>query len=211
MARQKNFSQIIRIDGKNCFVEALDSAFGIEKVHMNFIAYDEKTNKQTSLVPIYMDFSEFLALEADVLSGRIAKLAEVEKAKGDKYPQAIFTKMGGVSAKNLKARGQERPDGYSLSRQLKIIPGNRRPFMFQGEQGKAEENKQGLIVPRYGGKPDDRVMIPMGGDELKQFTIMVGAKIRAYMSAQYVYMAQETFKQQKTEEEARIAKFRKKA
>ena len=211
MVRQKNFSQVIRIDGKNCFVEALDTAFGIEKVQMNFVAYDDKTNKQKSIVPIYMDFSEFFALEADVLSGRLSKLGEVEKAKGANFPQPVYTKMGGVSAKNLKARGQERPDGMSLSRQFKIIPGNKRPFMIQGEQGKGEENEQGLIVPRYGSKPDDRVMIPMGGEELKQFVIMVGSKIRAYMSAQYVYMLQDTFKQQQKDEADRIAKYRKKA
>lgn len=211
MVRQKNFSQVIRIDGRNCFVEALDTAFGIEKVQLNFVSYDEKTNKQTAIIPIYLDFSEWMVLEADVLSGRISKLAEVEKAKGAKFPQQIFLKQGGVSAKNLKARGQEREDGMSLSRQFKIIPGNKRPFMVQGEQGKGEENEQGLIVSRYGGKPDDRVMVPMGSDELKQLVLMVGSKIRAYMSAQYVYMAADNIKQQKDEHEKRVAQFRKNA
>lgn len=211
MVRQKNFAQVIRIDGRNCFVEALDTAFGIEKVQLNFVSYDDKTNKQTAIIPFYMDFAEWLALESDVLSGRLAKLAEVEKAKGAKFPQPIFVKQGGVSATNLKKRGQEREDGMSLSRQLKIIPGSKRPFMVQGEQGKGEENEQGLIVSRYGGKPDERVMVPMGGDELKQLVLMVGSKIRAYMAAQYVYMAADNIKQLKADEDARVAKFRKKA
>lgn len=210
MVRQKNFAQVIRIDGRNCFVEALDSAFGIEKVQLNFVSYDEKTNKQTAIIPFYLNFSEWMALEADVLSGRIASLADVERAKGAKFPQAIYTKQGGISAANLKKRGQEREDGMSLSRQFKIIPGSKRPFMIQGEQGKGEENEQGLIVSRYGGKPDDRVMVAMGGDELKQLVLMVGSKIRAYMAAQYVYMNADIFKQLKSDEDARAAKYAKK-
>lgn len=209
MVRMKNFNQIVRIDGKNCFVEVLDSAFAIEKVQINFISYDDKTNKQVAMIPFYLDFSDFFVLETDVLSGKIAALADLEKKKGNKYPNHIYMQQGGVSAANLKKRGQERADGMSLSRQFKIIPGNKYPFMVQGEQGKGEENPQGLIVSRYGGKPDDRVMVPMQGDDLKKFVMMTSAKIRAYMAAQYVYVYQEQFQQKKKEEEEKQAKYRK--
>lgn len=212
MARKKSFNQIIRVDGRNTFVEFMDSAFEIGKVLVNFISYDTKTNKQSAMIPFYIDMADFLLLEADVLSGRIAKLAEVEKAKTSKgFPNSIYMQQGGVSAHNLKQRGKERPDGMSLARQLKIIPGSKVPFMVQAEQGKGEENATGLIVSRYGSKPDDRVMVPMTNDDLKKSVLIVGAKIRAYLSAQYVYMNKTNFNKQLREEEEYVAQFRKKA
>lgn len=195
MARERNYRQIIRMDGKNVFVEAMNSAFRIGKIQLNFCSYDDKSKKMTANIPIYLSFEEFFSLKQDVISGRLAKLAEVEKAKGSKYPKEIYTKQGGVSAKNLKARGQERADGMSLSRQMKIVPGLKFPFMVQGEQGAAEENAQGLIVPRYGGKPDDRVMIPMDGDTMKQFFLTIDAHVQAYLNATYAIIAEEDQKE----------------
>lgn len=194
MAREKNWNQIIRIDGKNVFVEAMNNAFKIGRVQLNFISYDAKSNKMSANIPIYLTFEEFFSLKQDVISGRLAKLAEVEKAKGAKYPKEVYLKQGGVSAKNLKARGQERPDGMSLARQMKIVPGMKYPFMVQGEQGAAEENPQGLIVPRYGGKPDDRVMVPMDGETMKQFFLTIDAHIKAYLNSVYSVIAEEDMK-----------------
>ena len=92
MARERNYRQIIRIDGKNVFVEAMNSAFKIGKIQLNFCSYDAKSNKMTANIPIYLSFEEFFSLKQDVVSGRLAKLAEVEKAKGSKYPKEIYTK-----------------------------------------------------------------------------------------------------------------------
>lgn len=211
MAREKNYRQIIRIDGKNVFVEALNSAFKIEKIQLNFCAYDAKTNKMTATIPIYLSFAEFFSLKQDIISGRLAKLAEVEKAKGSKYPKEVYLKQGGVSAKNLQARGQARADGMSLSRQLKIVPGMKFPFMVQAEQGAAEENAQGLIVPRYGGKPDHRVMVPMDGDTMKQFFLTIDAHIQAYLNSVYAVIAEEDQKDIKKEMKDYEEKYFKKA
>ncbi len=207
--RIKNHNQIIRLDGRNCFVEALDSAFAIEKVQLNFVSYDDKSNKQTALIPYYLDFTDFMVLEQDILSGRLAKLAETEKAKGAKYPQSIYMQQGGVSAKKLEQRGQKRPDGKSLSRVFKIVPGDKYPFMVQAEQGAGEENDKGLIVSKFGGKPELRVMIPMQSEDTKKFVLMIGAKIRAYMAAQYVYFNKEEYTKQAKEEKDKMDSFRK--
>lgn len=211
MAREKNYRQIIRIDGKNVFVEAMNNAFKIEKVLLNFCSYDDKTKKMTANIPIYLDFAEFFALKQDVVSGRLHALAEAEKAKGAKYPKEIYLKQGGVSAKNLAARNQSRADGMSLSRQMKIVPGMKFPFMVQGEQGKADENAQGLIVPRYGGKPDDRVMVPMDGDTMKQFFLTIDAHIQAYLSATYQVIAERDQEEIRKEMKAYEDKYFKKA
>ena len=143
------------------------------------------------------------------MSGRLAKLAETEKAKGAKYPQAIYMQQGGVSAKKLELRGQKRPDGKSLSRVFKIVPGDKYPFMVQAEQGAGEENDKGLIVSKFGGKPELRVMIPMQSDDTKKFVLMIGAKIRAYMAAQYVYFNKEEYAKQAKEEKDKMESFRK--
>lgn len=198
MARAKNFNQIIRIDGKNCFVEFMDNAFEIEKVLINFVSYNEKSKKQTAIIPFYLDFSDLLVLSSDVLSGRLAALAKKEKE--GKYPKSVYTQQGGVSAQNLEKRGQKREDGSSLARQLKIIPGQKYPFMFQGEQGKGEEADNGLIVARYGSKPEQKVMVPMQSDDLKKVVLMVQAKINAFFSAQYVYMRKTEFNRQLADE-----------
>lgn len=206
MVRAKNFNQIIRMDGKNVFVEFLDSGFEIGKVLINFVKYDGVTNKQTDIITYYLDFEDFMVLKQDVLTGRLSKLAEIEKAKKKNFPGYIYMQQGGVSAENLAKRNQSRPDGMSLARQLKILPGDKYPFMFQAEQGKGEQNEKGLIVSRFGSKPDSRIMVPMQGDDLKKIVLMIDAKIQAYMSAQYVYMYKQQFNKQAEEVAAKRAK-----
>lgn len=189
MKKTKDEKQIIRLDGKNCFVEAMNYAFGIGKVQVNFIEYDLSKGQGERVkqeVNIYMDIDKFMVLANDVLSGKIAKLSEVEKAKGNQYCNAIYTDMGGVSAKNLESRGQARTDGKALSRQFKIVPGNKVPFMLVGECGAGEESDTGLIVPKYGAKPEQVVRIPLQADDLKRFVLVIQAHIQAYLTSVYV-------------------------
>ncbi|WP_242247862.1 hypothetical protein [Bacillus cereus group sp. BfR-BA-01328] len=188
MARETNPLQIIRFDGRDCFMEVLNTGFDIGKVYMNFISYDQNKKageRYTAKIPIYMDIDKFLVLSADIMSGKIHKLAENEKAKGAKYPGKIFDDMGGTPAESLKQRGKEREDGMSESRVLKLFPGSKLPFLFQAELGKGEKNDKGLIVPRYGTSPEQLVRIPMQGDDLKRFALVVKTHIDAYITAKY--------------------------
>ncbi|WP_144537350.1 hypothetical protein [Bacillus thuringiensis] len=188
MARETNSLQIIRFDGRDCFMEVMNTGFEIGKVYMNFISYDQNKKageRYTQKIPIYMDIDKFLVLSADIMSGKIHGLAEKEKAKGNKYPDKIFDDMGGTPAETLAQRGKAREDGGSESRVLKILPGAKLPFIFQAELGKGEKNEKGLIVPRYGGKPEQKVMIPMQGDDLKRFALVVKTHIDAYITAKY--------------------------
>lgn len=209
MVRLKNREQIIRLDGKSEFVEVLDNAFGIEKVMFQFVKYDPVSNKQISILPFYLDFTDFLVLEHDVLSGRIGKLAEIERQKnqGGGFPKDIFMKQGGVSAEALHARGMSRPDGAPLSRVLKIIPGKK--LLFQAEQGKGEKMDKGLIKSVFGTKPDIRIMIPLSDEQLKAMVLMVGSKIRAYYAAGYVFHQKENFNRQVSDDLARKESYRK--
>lgn len=182
----RNPQQLVKVSGKDTFVEIMNDAFGIGKVVINFAKYNEKAqagSKITDQVNIYMDLDEALVLCHDIVSGKIAALAKIEKDKGKKYPDAIFTKLGGTSARSLASKGKSRPDGMSESRQFKIQPGARADFMLVGEKGKGEENATGLIVPKGS---ETKVMVPFSSDDLKKLALVLQSNIQAYTVARYV-------------------------
>ena len=188
MAKDRNPNQITRVDGKNVFFEVMNNCFslGEGKVQINFVEYDpNNNNKQTKLIPIYMDFQDFLIIAQDVKSGRIAKYQADHK--NDQYPYIIeeYTLMGGTSAKKLKEKGQERPDGKSLSRQFKLVVGKK--FIFQAEMGVGHENEKGLIVPDYKTNTAEAVVrVPMDAKALKGMILLVEKHIEAYISKGYM-------------------------
>ena len=58
MDKERNTNQIVRKDGKGCFVESLNDAFSIGRCHLAFAAYDLNRpagERQTNLVQIYLD------------------------------------------------------------------------------------------------------------------------------------------------------------
>lgn len=186
-------NQIIRIDGKNVFLEVLNSAFQIGKVQMNFLEYDITKDKGERIryeIAIYIDMDKFLVLSNDVLSGRISALAikarKEQQIGGYKYCKEVWNDMGGISAELLKKRGKERADGKSLSRQLKLTPGDKLPWIFSAELGPGELTETGLIVPRFtGNKPEAIVRVPLRNEDLKKMALIVKAHIEGYVSSQY--------------------------
>lgn len=183
---KKNPQQLVKVSGRDTFVEVMNDAFGIGKVMINFAKYNDKNaagSRITDQIGIYMNLDEALVLCHDILSGKISGLAKIEKDKGNKYPGAIFTKLGGTSAKALASRGKSRPDGMSESRQFKIQPGARADFMLIGEKGKGEENATGLIVPK---SSEAKVMVPFSADDLKKLALILQSNIQAYTVARYV-------------------------
>lgn len=183
---KQNPQQLVKVSGKDTFVEVMNDAFGIGKVVINFAKYNDKAvagSRITDQVGIYMNIDEALVLCHDILSGKIAQLAKIEKDKGAKYPPAIFTKLGGTSAKSLASKGKSRPDGASESRQFKIQPGSRVDFMLVGEKGKGEENATGLIVPK---SSETKVMVPFSADDLKKLALVLQSNIQAFTIARYV-------------------------
>lgn len=194
--KEKNKNQIIRFDGKNVFLEVMNTAFGIGKVQINFIEYDaskEKNSRQLKNIPIYIDMSKFLVLAQDILSGKIAQLsrmAQEQKAKGGyKYCKEVYIDMGGISAKNLKIRNQERADKKSLSRHFKITPGDSMPWIFSADIASGEENSTGLIVRK--GNVESVVRVPLSDEDIKKFAKIVESHINAYYTSQYVIEALE--------------------
>lgn len=180
--KKTNDNQIIKIDGRDCFVEVTADAFEIGKVRMNFVKYDltlQPGSRQTDFIPIYMDFSMFLLFAQDVLSGRLASLPDSK----------LFELMGGTSAERLAHVGKSRDDKMSLSRQFRLMKGSKRPFLLQAEQGPGETSDTGLIMPRYGKKfgvePEQKIMIPMTAEDLKRLCLLTRTHIEAYISSRY--------------------------
>lgn len=191
MAKYDNSNQIIRIDGKNCLLEVMTSAFEIGQVQINFATYNQSNavgSRQTAMISFYIETAEFLALADDISIGRLAQKAKInkEKAAASKgYTEAVYRSLGGVSAEKLKASGRAREDGMALSRQMSIVPGDKVAYLLIAEQGKGESDAKGLIVPRYGNKPDARITIPVTEDAMKQLAAITKAYIQGFITNQF--------------------------
>ena len=182
---KKNPQQLIKLSGKDTFVEVMNDSFEIGKILFNFAKYNEKAEpgkRITDNIRIYMDLEEALVFAHDIVSGKIPQLAKIEKEKS-KYPKEVYKKQGGTSAKSLKGTPRERPDGMAESRVLKVVPGLKADFMLQAEKGKGEENATGLIVQR---STETTVKVPMTADDLKKLALVVQSNIQAYTVARYV-------------------------
>lgn len=184
MSKQISPNQIFRADGKNVFIEVMNSAFSIGHVLINFIEYGQD-NKQTKKIPIYIGIPEFLAMAQDMKSGKMGVYQQ--KHKDDQYPYPIpeYTLLGGVSAEKLKKKGAERADGKALSRQFKIVVGKK--FIFQAEIGPGHENEKGLIVPEYKTNTAEMVVkVPMDAKMLKEMFLITEMHIQAFITRGYI-------------------------
>lgn len=187
--------QIIRKDGNNCFVEALNSAFEIGKLQLKFVTYDvnkAQGSKFTNEIDIYIDLNKALRICYDALdSGMLIKSIMKEKAVADQktkqtgskiWAKQLILHQGGTSARSLAASGKSRPDGMSVARVLKVFAGEKLPVMFKAEMGPGEADQKGLIVPKYGYKPESYVQIGMSADDFKEFFIAIRTHIEAYIA-----------------------------
>lgn len=192
--KEKNPLQIIRLDGKNVFMEVMN-AFSIGKVQINFIQYDatkEKNSRIVSEVRTFIDFNKFLVLINDIKSGRMVGLAkkakEAQQQGGYKFCKEIYADLGGISASTLAERGQSRPDGKSMSRQFKITPGDKMPWILSGEMGAGVEDDKGLIVPQ--GRPETIIRVPLSDEDFKKLALVTEMHMQAYLASFYTQLAQ---------------------
>ena len=112
MNDDRNRSQIIRIDARNCFVESLNDAFEIGKAHFTFASYDlskPSGQRQTNSIQIYIDMAEVLELCRKLVGGELRYLMQAKKKNGDSTP--LYQCLGGTSAEKLARYGRARADG----------------------------------------------------------------------------------------------------
>lgn len=176
MAENRNQNQIVRKDARNCFVESLNDAFGIGKVHLAFAAYDLSRptgQRQTNNVHIYIAADEFLELCRKLICGEMRYQLQNKRKSGDEKP--LYQCLGGTSAEKLAAQGRPRMDGKSLSRTAQLVPGRKSDFLFVADSGPGETNEKGLIVPRFGNKPENHVAVSMTFETFSELLLITKA------------------------------------
>lgn len=182
--QNQNNNQIIRKDAKGCFVESLNDAFEIGRIHFFFATYDvnkPEGQRQTNSVAIYLPIGEVLELCRQLNSGELKRRMKAEKEKQEKEP--LYQSLGGTPAKKMKT---PREDGKSLSRTFKITVGDRCDIRLIAASGPGEENKQGLIVPKFGDKPENLVIVSMTFEALSELLLVSEMHYKAWLTGMYL-------------------------
>ena len=189
MSEERNQYQITRKDAKNCFVESLSDAFGIGKVHFNFASYDLNKpagQRQTGMVSIYIDADEFLELCRKLTCGELRYMVQSQKSAASPRT-ALYQSLGGTSAEKLKAQNRSRSDGKSLSRTLQILTGNKTDLLLVADSGPGETTEKGLIVPKFGNKPENHITVSMSLDVFGELLLITKTHYEAWLSAWYAH------------------------
>lgn len=186
MSGEKNQAQIIRKDARGCFVESLNDAFNIGKAHFTFAAYDMSRpsgQRQTDCVHIYLGTDELLELCREAESGELGRLMHDRRQSGER--SAVYQHLGGTSSERLREIGRSRPDGMSLSRTLQLLPGAKSGFLLVAESGAGETSSKGLIIPRFGSRPENHVAVSLSFASLCELLLATRAHYLAWLTAQY--------------------------
>ena len=187
MDKEQNRNQIVRKDAKGCFVEILNDAFGLGKIHLVFSAYDlgrPAGQRQTNMIPIYIDIGEFLELCRKLNSGELRYLVQAKKSRSDTTP--LFQVLGGTSVQRLAQQGRARADGKSLSRVFQLICGAKTDFLLVASSGPGDTNEKGLIVPRFGNHPENHVTVSMTFEAFSELLLMTKEHYTAWLTSRYI-------------------------
>ena len=190
MDTDRNEHQIIRKDARACFVETLNDSFEFGKVHFSSATYDMKLpagQRQTNSVHIYMAVDEFLELCRKLCSGELRHMMAQRLKESNKEP--LYKCLGGTSAEKLAKINRSRPDGMSLSRTAELLCGKNADFLFVANSGPGETNKTGLIVPRFGNKPENHVSVSMTYESFSGMMLTTKSHYEAWLSAWYARQA----------------------
>lgn len=191
---EQNYYQITRIDGRNSFVESLWDSFQFSRFHLCFVSYDTSRpagERQIGSVNIYIDAGDFLNLLRRLSSGELEYTAQAKKQAGDQSP--LFEVLGGTSAEKLAKYGKPRPDRMSLSRTAQLLPGKKTDFLFVAKSGPGQQNEKGLIVPRFGNQPENRVSVPLTAAALTKLLALSEKHYEAWLTAMYTSRSTQQF------------------
>ena len=175
-----NRDQIIRKDARNCFVEVKNDCFHLDKVHLQFVAYDKSRpagQRYTSNINIYIDVPQFLTLAQEAANGSLHM--RMQQYKNERKSDPLFEHLGGTAAKRLAYYGKARADGKSLSRVVKLTVAEKSDYFFTADSGPGEENQTGLIVPRFGKNPEQHVSVILTWRQLNELLFTTVAHYNA--------------------------------
>lgn len=189
-AKDRNQYQIIRKDARNCFVETKSDSFPIGKVHLEFTTYDASRplgQRQTNHIHIYIDIAEFMYLWQFILFGDChERMAALKNGSDNEINKPLYQSLGGTSAKRLAASGRTRKDGMSQSRSVKLFAGKKADYLFCAESGPGQEDAKGLIVPKYGSNPEQKVSVSMTSRTLDEIMLVTKAHYDSWLTSQYM-------------------------
>lgn len=183
----RSLEQVYRADGVGCFIELMLNGLPYDKALLNFRQYDKnaaKGQRSKGDIGIFLDVYEAQVLSRDIMSGRIATLGQMERARaqkeGRKYPNPVYTNQGGTSAKRSAT-------GSAIARVFEITPGASQPWVLCAKQGKAHETPEGLIV--MDGKPDTIIRVPVSNSKIKEFALAIETIVRVWEQLRFVPVA----------------------
>jgi hypothetical protein len=107
-----------------------------------------------------------------------------EKQKQINKP--LFQSLGGTSADKLKQKGYERKDGMSLSRSISLSVGGKVDYLLCAESGPGQTDAKGLIVPKYGNSPEQRISVAMNWQSLNEIMLMTKINYEAWLASKYM-------------------------
>ena len=115
--------------------------------------------------------------------GELRYMLQNKKQNKDMTP--LYQCLGGTSAEKLAKYGRSRKDGMSLSRTAKLICGTKADFLFVADSGPGQTDAKGLIVPKFGNKPENHVSISMSFESFSEMMLLTKEHFRAWLSAWY--------------------------
>lgn len=170
----------------NGYRESLDS-----KLLMNYWTFDKNSNKQSTLIPTYIDVSEWLNVCHMILSGRLHEMTEEARIKQEegkyKYCGFIYQSIGGSYKPIFKINGKPfgGPDGSPIATIFKITPagiaGTKDKWTFTSEIQYGKTGETGLIEPAKGGSPLAKITVLLTYDDLVRIARMSEMAIMAHM------------------------------
>ena len=126
--------------------------------------------------------------------GELRYIMQQKKQTGDSKP--IQEWLGGTSAEKLRQYGKARPDGKSLSRVCKLMAAQKTDFLFTASSGPGEKDAKGLIVPKFGSRPENHVAVSMTFESFSELLLMTRTHYESWLTA--LYLSQTHSEQQQT-------------
>lgn len=150
------------------------------------MAYDKSRpagQRYTNNIHIYIDIPEFLVLAQEAATGALHM--RMQQYKKERKSDPLYEHLGGTSAKRLAYFGKARPDGMSLSRVVKLTVAEKSDYFLTADSGPGEENQTGLIVPRFGKKPEQHVSVILTWRQLNELLFATESHYKAWLAAKY--------------------------
>lgn len=189
-----NENQIIRIDGRNCFLEVTKGGFNLKKsndigkVHLSVNAYDAETKKMVTSILLYVDFDHWMELSDLFDTGEYLNLMQHSRERQIQgkysYPSEFWIDNGRmIEDGNVYARMMKLSVGSKKDKNDHYLPIEEQPIIVRGEITPGELSETGLVMPKRGAKPIKYTQVPVPQSQFKAMLKLVNMQIQAYYTA----------------------------